>query len=77
MVSCGFIPVIVNEFDRTRLTVGELGYEMVVELVPQVPTLTVILGLSMVSPVTAAVLLTLKEMTLSTMPKLILTVVHG
>ena len=50
------------EFDRTRLTVGELGYEMVVELVPQVPAPTVIVGLSMVSPVDA-VLLTLKVIT--------------
>ena len=55
---------------------GELGYEMVVELGPHVPILTVIIGLSNISPVTA-VLLTLNVITLSTIPRSILTVEHG
>ena len=45
MVICGLEPEISIEFDRTRFTVGELGYEMVVEIVPQLPALTVIVGL--------------------------------
>ena len=49
---------------------------MVVELDVQLPTLTVIVGLSKVSPVSAE-LLTLKVITLVTEPKSILTVVHG
>lgn len=50
---------------------------MVEELGPQTPILTVITGLSMTSPVTAAVLLTLKVITLSTIPRSMFTVVHG
>ena len=69
-------PEIDNEFKRTRETVGELGYEMVAETGAQVPAAIVIRTLLMISPV-SAVLLTLKVMTLSTKPKLILRVVHG
>ena len=69
-------PEIDNEFERTRLTVGELGYVMVAETGAQVPTLIVIRTLLMISPV-SAVLLTLKVMTLSTLPKLISRVVQG
>lgn len=42
---------------------GELGYEMVAELTPQDPALTVTLGLSRYSPV-EAVLLTTKLISL-------------
>ena len=72
MVTCGLDAETFIEFELTRLIVGELGYEMVVELVLQV----VISGLSRVSPF-EEVLNTLKVITLLTMPKSIFMIVHG